>query len=197
MSESDLKLTRTAAGGWSVREATQGDRTAVEQIWAAQFDDPHEHCHQTTLDECFDPENDLYEYSKAYVAIDARDRVIGFGLVTLRNKTAMAEHTTLPESEFSGRDGYLYLSAVAEGWKQRGIGGRLFAHRLRWCLDNDANAVYGVAWQNPEGPTSDPLFEKFGFEKIADAPDDYYRGRDCPVCDDECDCDGIIYRRGL
>lgn len=193
----DGGLVRTAAAGWSVQLAEPSDRGAIERIWSEQFDDPSHDCHQQTLDECLDPDHDLYEYSRAYVAVDGRGRNIAFGLAGLRNTGAMHDSTTLPESEFSGRDGYLYLSAVSDGWKQKGIATQLFAKRLQWCDQEGANAVYGVAWQNPDGPTSDPLFRKFGFEKIADAPDDYYTGRDCPVCTDECDCSGVIYRREL
>jgi GNAT superfamily N-acetyltransferase len=190
-------MVQTVAAGWSVREATAQDRGAIERIWGNQFDDPSAGCHQQTLDECLDPEHDLYPYSQGYVATDGRDRVVGFGLVALRNTGAMAEHTTLDKSEFSGRDGYLYLGAVADDWQEKGIGSQLFAQRCRWCVEQDATAIYGVAWQNPDGRTSDFLFREFNFEKLADTPEDYYRGRDCVVCDGECDCTGVIYRREL
>lgn len=190
-------LQRTATAGWSVRAGRQADRQAIERIWSAQFDDASAPSHQQTLDECLDPDHDLFEYSQTYVATDGRGRVVAFGLVTLRNAAGLSSRTRLQEAEFSGRDGYLPLSAVADGWKQRGIGTRLFAERVRWCAEQNANGIYGVAWQNPDGPTSDPLFQKFGFEEIAPTPDDYYAGRDCAVCDDDCDCTGIIYRREL
>lgn len=191
----DGGLVDTTAAGWSVQRAAPQDIDDVERIWAAQFDDPEDH--QGFLAECFDPEHGLYSYTQAFIATDGRARAIAFGLAAIRNTGDMHGYTTLPESEFSGRDGYLYLSAVEDGWRRKGIGSHLFARRLRWCVEQGANAVYGIAWQNPEGPTSDPLFRKFQFEAIAEAPDDYYRGRDCPVCDGECDCDGVIYRRKL
>jgi GNAT superfamily N-acetyltransferase len=184
-----------SGGSVEVQEATQQDRQDIERIWRNQFDDPNEECHQQTLDECLDSDHDLFPYSQAYVATDARGRVVGFGLVALRNTSELADNTTLDESEFSGRDGYLYLGAVADDWQGKGIGTQLFAQRLRWCVDQDANAIYGVAWQNPEGRTSDFLFDEFNFEEVAETPDDYYRGRDCVVCGRECDCTGVIYRR--
>lgn len=191
----DGGLVRTTTASWSLQEATPQDRAAVERIWRVQFDDPDDH--QDCLEEFFNHEHTLYPFSKAFVAVDGRGRAVAFGLAALRNTGDMHGHTTLPESEFSGRDGYLYLSAVTDGWKRKGIATALFKARLEWLVGKKANAIYGVAWQNPEGPTSDPLFQKFGFEEIGPAPDDYYHGRDCVVCADACDCTGIIYRREL
>jgi len=189
-------LTDTIGGSWSVRESTPADRIQIETTWANQFDDPTADCHQAVLDAC-EPGHDLEPYTTAVVATDARNRVVGFGIASLRNTGDMSDHTTLPESEFSGRDGYLYLSAVRDRWKQKGIGTRLFAERLRWCVEQEANSVYGVAWQNPNGPTSDPLFQKFGFERVKPTPEDYYSGRDCVACEGECTCRGVIYRKEL
>ncbi len=191
------QLTQTVGAGWNIREAKPSDRSAVERVWSAEFDDPHEEVHQHALDEYFDPDHNLYEFSHALVATDARGRVVGFGLVELRNTSHMARHTTLDESEFSGRDGYLYLGAVESAWQGKGIGSKLFAQRCRWCVEQNANAIYGVAWQNPKGRSSDFLFKRLQFREIANTPDDYYQGRDCPVCENTCDCGGIIYRREL
>lgn len=188
---------RTVVAGWQVQEAEPSHRDAIERIWADQFDDPDAPYHQKDLDACFDPQHDGYDYTQAFVALNQRQQVVGFGIVVLLNTGAMAARTTLDVSEFSGRDAELVLSAVTDRWKRKGIGTMLFAKRLEWCIDMDANAVYGVAWQNPEGPTSDPLFQKFGFEQVGPTPDDYYAGRDCLVCADGCDCTGVIYRREL
>jgi GNAT superfamily N-acetyltransferase len=90
-------------------------------------------------------------------------------------------------------------ASVTESLQGQGIGQELARHRIRWLGEAGCTAVIGVSWESGLANTSDRVFRKLGFERLAQvkgfyADDSVCRGFICPVCGSPpCRCSASLF----
>jgi GNAT superfamily N-acetyltransferase len=95
--------------------------------------------------------------------------------------------------------GSLECASVQESWQGRGVGRQLAQRRMTWLAEQGCNAIVGIAWESGLQHTSDRVFLRLGFERLAQAKDFYFgisvqRGFICPVCGPPpCRCSASLY----
>lgn len=89
--------------------------------------------------------------------------------------------------------GLLTTGYVRPGRLREGIGRLLLSACLQHARQTGLAAVYVEARIYDESIDGRSLLDGQGFEQVYEATD-YWDVDDCPVCEDECDCGGAIYR---
>jgi len=99
---------------------------------------------------------------------------------------------------------WFLLVVVDQAWRGRGIGRRLFEHRLQWARQTDAEIALAMGWER-DGRSSRPLFERGGWVPV-ETIDGMYAdsGRtacpDCGVWPNDgraCQCDATVWALDL
>lgn len=184
-----------------LRKLQSDDILACERLWVNRWggDDPVPGEPDAWLARAVDDES-AHFYG---VVATTGEKIVGFGLC------ASVSATHIRESYYDGgyvddlldaHTGILHIGIVKKGFEGRGIGSRLFEHRLKWLGDYGVERVFGTSWLRDDHYDSSALFEKYGFQTAAEV-DGYYAesiDRDqCPDCDGLCECTARIYRRDL
>lgn len=178
-------------------EETQTD--AIIELWSERFG-----CERDTARGWLD--DSLLEElpTETFVARD-HGNLVGFGVCTVAGPEYIQDYIGLDVPGFKPweKTGLLHMLAVREARENEGIGSRLVAKRLRYLIKvQGVDGVVGTAWHRDDAPDSRLLFEKFGFEELAEFERYYSRthGRgDCPCefCDGACECTASIYARSI
>jgi GNAT superfamily N-acetyltransferase len=175
------------------REPNRIDRREIAELWKRRTGMEIE----ATLDALFDDEVGVH----GVVATDV-EQVVGSGLVAVYPPAGVAEYFHIDMSEYTLAEwnGVLIAGVVKEEWEGRGIGTDLMRIRLDMLAENNIGAAFGTAWLRDDHVDSAALFEKCGFERLETVPAYYQQEepvRDCPDCDETCECAAAIYRKQL
>ena len=134
----------------------------------------------------------------AYVA--AKPALVGASYV-IRLHAGMEEETApfdWPTSEQYASDEFVCLvsSAVIPSFQGIGIGKHMAQRRIRWATTMDCRWAVALCWESGRERTSLPLLTSLGFEEV-ERRTDAWTGMPCPVCGDNCQCSGVVVKRGL
>lgn len=185
------------------REIREEDRVAAGKLWARRWGEEwHPEDNNLWLDNALD--DDVNNYY-GVVAVEEAD-VIGLGICASGNADGVADVVDQTGTvkglrrEEDDHAGVMYIGVVDRRNERRGIGGTLFAKRLRWLDRKGVDAIFGKAWVREDHYDSSSLFERFQFEPVANRQGYYgvVNGREnCPDCGGECQCNVRFYRREL
>jgi GNAT superfamily N-acetyltransferase len=101
------------------------------------------------------------------------------------------------------RIGSMDSASVLEQWQGQGIGRELGHRRVAWLETIGCDAIIGISWESGLAHTSDRVFLRLGFERLARVSDFYVgisleRGFICPVCGPPpCQCAASLYLKRL
>ena len=175
------------------REPKRFDRREIADLWERRTGMGID----STLDALFDDESAVYGVVATRV-----EQVVGSGLVAVYSSEGVSEYFHIDVSEYpvAGLNGVLLAGVVSEEWEGKGIGTDLMRIRLDLLTQNDVGAAFGTAWLRDDHVDSSALFEKCGFERLETIPAYYQQeetSRDCPDCEETCECAAAIYTKQL
>lgn len=183
-----------------VRDAKPKDRSAVERI----YEDRWGAIHPGALDWVFDSNA---QDAECLVAI--RDgEVLGFGNLLFGSAEWASDCLGPARIDFALADdpvepvAYFQMGCVDRRFENRGVGTMLFRARYQNALGHDAAWAAGVCWlRDDDIPTSQPLFEKFGFAEQKRVEQYYWKQETtrtaCPDCNGVCKCHAMVYARRI
>jgi GNAT superfamily N-acetyltransferase len=92
--------------------------------------------------------------------------------------------------------------AVVPAHRGHGIGTAMTEHNMAWGRAMGGDLAVAVSWLGQPDNPSWPLFERLGFDAVAESGEVYTRdsienGWSCPVCGNPCICRGRLYVRAL
>ena len=97
------------------------------------------------------------------------------------------------------RVGSMDCASVQEPWQGQGIGCELGRRRVAWLESIGCDAIVGISWESGLPHTSDRVFLRLGFERLARVSDFYVgisiqREMICPVCGPPpCHCAASLF----
>lgn len=183
---------------WVTRPAKPTDRSRIESLWT-EFARPSD----SFLDAALDEDAETYDYNQVFVA-ESNGRIVGFGAVCRPGDEWLSGCLEVHAIEhlLDEPNGYFHTCCVAPEWRGRGIATQLGRCRLEWLRSYDVGPVFGVCWLRDDGPSSEPVFRRLGFQEVAHIQEYYYwedaeTRRWCPDCGEPCRCPAKIYWRAL
>lgn len=177
----------TTGDGWTTREVTTDDRSAIERLWAETFGDPG-----TEATRWLDLA--LRDAPAACWVATAEETVVGFVIAAVGDRQFARETLdgdglaeSLPESVAT-----IHMLGIDPDWRSTGVGSGLVQRCFDW-VDDRAGAMFVVLWQREDHVDATPLAEKFGLS-YARTLTDYYSDRpNCPDCEGPCRCAAAVY----
>ncbi len=133
------------------------------------------------------------------------DRLVGIGVADIIDKFDYYQpfQSNISEELEGSIVGSFSTLCVLETMQGIGIGYQISQQRLNWLKAKNCKFILGVSWASGLTHTSDRLFERMGFKRIAKVDNFYYRSSlerpfICPGCGEPpCKCAAILYKMTL